>query len=98
MSSSSARSRSAARLGAARRGEQALHLVAAQDLRQPAAGARAAQVGGRIALEDLLAAQVAVEGAQAGGLALQRRGRGGRAVRRAAGASSSRKPGDVARA
>ena len=61
----------------ARRGEQAPDLVAAEHLRKPPAGARTAQVGGRVAVHDLLAPQVAVERAQAGGLALQRGGRGG---------------------
>ena len=51
ISSSSARSRSAAGLGAARRGEQPRDLAAAQHLRQLLALARRAQVGGRVVVE-----------------------------------------------
>ena len=69
-----------ARVGAARRGEQPRDLAAAQDLRQLLVLARRAQVGGRVVVELALAAQVAVERAQARGLALQRRGRDRRAL------------------
>jgi hypothetical protein len=62
-------------IGPLRRAQQAGDLVAAEDLRQALALARRAQVGRRIAVEHALAAQVAVEGAQARGLALQRGGR-----------------------
>src|SRR4051812_42860493 len=63
------------RHGASRLLEQLRHLVAAQDLREPPALLGRAQVRGRIGLEDALAPQVAVERAQAGDLALQRRRR-----------------------
>ena len=49
-------------------------LVAREHVRQPPALLGRAQVGRRVGLEDALAAQVAVERAQAGDLALQRRG------------------------
>jgi hypothetical protein len=61
-------------VAAGRGGEQARHLVAGEDLRELLGLARRAQVGGRVVLERPLAAQVAVEGPQARGLALQRRG------------------------
>jgi hypothetical protein len=64
----------------ARGAEQLGDLVPAEDLGQPLALARRAQVGGRVVRECLLAAQVAVERAQARRLALQRRRRDGRAV------------------
>src|SRR6202042_3260563 len=57
--------------------EQPADLVAAEDLRQTGPRSGGAQLGGRIAVEDLLAAQVSVEGAQAGDLALERRRRRG---------------------
>ena len=83
--SSSARSRSAAGSGAARLGEQLGDLVAGEDLRQLAARLGRAQVRGRVGGQRAGAAQVAVEGAQAGDLALQRRGRRGRPVLAAGG-------------
>ena len=52
-------------------------LVTRQNLRQALAAAGPAELGCRITLDQLFAAQVAVEGAQAGDLALQRRGRHG---------------------
>jgi hypothetical protein len=55
-------------------------LAAAQDLRKLLALARRAEVGGRIVTDLALAPQVAVEGTQAGGLALERRGRDRRPV------------------
>ena len=58
--------------------EQPVDLVAAEHLRQAAPRARRAQLGGRVVVDQLLAAQVAVEGAQAGDLALQRGRRDGR--------------------
>ena len=64
------------RLGAAGRVEQLRDLAAGQHLREllaTRAGARRSAVGSRV--DELLAAQVAVEGAQARGLALERRGR-----------------------
>ena len=73
------------RLGAARLAQQLGDLVARQHLRQLAAGLRGAQVGRRVGAERADAPQVPVEGAQAGDLALQRRGRGGRASLPAAG-------------
>ena len=74
MSSSSARSRSAARLGR-RAGSASRRATSSrrEHLRQLLALARRAQLGGRVVGDDLLAAQVAVERAQAGGLALDRR-------------------------
>ena len=57
-----------------RRREQLVHLVTAQHVRKPLCLARAAQLGGRVMLDHALATEVAVERAQAGGLALQRRG------------------------
>ena len=80
MSSSRARSRSAAGSVPSGRAQQAGDLVAAEHLGQALALARRAQVGGRVAVEHALAAQVAVEGAQARGLALQRGGRHRRAA------------------
>jgi plasmid stabilization system protein ParE len=69
------------RLGAARGGEELGDLVAREHLRKLLALAGRAQVGGRVVGDDLLAAQVAVERAQARGLALDRRRRDGRALR-----------------
>ena len=72
------------RAGSARLLEQPRHLVAAQHLRAAAPrerGARSSEAGSCV--EDLLAAQVAVERAQAGDLALERGRRGGGPVRRA---------------
>src|SRR3954447_25691553 len=69
------------RVRAARGGEQLRDLAAAQDLRQALALARRAEVGGRVVVDRVLAAQVAVERPQARGLALQRRGRDRRAAR-----------------
>ena len=71
MSSSRARSRRAAGSVPARRGQQAPDLVAREHLGQALALARRAQVRRRVVVDDLLAAQVAVEGAQARRLALQ---------------------------
>ncbi len=62
-------------LGAAGLVEQLGDLVAAEHVRQAAALLGRAQVGGRVGLEDVLAAQVAIERAQAGDLALERRRR-----------------------
>ncbi len=62
------------RLGTARSLEQLADLVAAQYLRQPAALLGRAQVDGRVVGDEVLAAQVSVERAQAGDLALQGRG------------------------
>ena len=80
ISSSRARSRSAG--GSVPRGASSsvADLVAREDLRQPAALLGRAQVDGRVVGDQVLAAQVAVEGAQAGDLALQRRRRDRRAV------------------
>jgi hypothetical protein len=61
------------RLGAARRLQQPRDLVAREDLGQPPTLFGRAQVGGRVVGDEVLAAQVAVERAQAGDLALQRR-------------------------
>ena len=58
------------RLGPARRLEQLGDLVAREDLRQLAALLGGAQVHGRVVGDQVLPAQVAVEGAQAGDLAL----------------------------
>jgi hypothetical protein len=55
--------------------EQPAHLVAAEDLRQPAALLGGAQLDGRVVRDEVLAAEMAVEGAQARDLALQRGGR-----------------------
>src|SRR3954468_1175092 len=62
------------RLGALRLGEQLRDLVAREHLRELAALARRLELGGRVVLDQVLAPQVAVEGAQARDLALQRRG------------------------
>ena len=72
-------------VAAAGRREQPGDLVAAEDLRQLEVLARRAQLRRRVVGDDLLAAQVAVERAQAGGLALDRRGRDRRALRPAGG-------------
>ena len=77
ISSSSARSRSACGSPPLRLGEQPLDLAARQHLGQLAAAPRRAQRGRRVRLAQALAAQVAVEGAQAGGLAVDRGGRRG---------------------
>ena len=66
------------RLGAVGLGEQPGDLVAREHLGQLAGLARRLEQRGRVVLDQALAAQVAVEGAQAGDLALQRGGRGGR--------------------
>ena len=66
--------------GALRLGEQLRHLAAVQDLRQPAAAAGAADRGGRVGVAQALAPEVAVERAQAGGLAVDRGGRRRRAA------------------
>ena len=97
MSSSSARSRSAR--GSVPRGAASSFWTSPrrEHVRQALALARRAQVGGRVAVEQALAAQVAVEGAQAGGLALQRRGRDGRALV-AAGGELVEEAGEVRRA
>ncbi len=58
--------------------EQTLDLVAAEHLRQAAGRPRRAELRGRVVLEDLLAAQMAIKRAQAGDLALERRRRDGR--------------------
>ncbi len=63
------------RRGPARLGQQAVDLVACQHLGQAPPRAGRAQLGGGIVADDLLAAQVAVERAQARDLALQRGGR-----------------------
>ena len=81
-------------LVAARRREQLGDLVAGEHLRQLLALARRAQLGRRVVGDDLLAPQVAVERAQAGGLALDRRGRDGRALR-AAGRQLGEKAGEL---
>src|SRR5919108_2211811 len=59
--------------------QQPLHFAVAQHLRELLAPARGLEPGRGIVLDRLLAPQVAVEGAQAGGLAVDRRGRRGRA-------------------
>jgi hypothetical protein len=61
--------------------EQLGNLVAAEHLRQLLALTRRAQLRGRVMGDDLLAAQVTVERAQARGLALDRCGRDRRALR-----------------
>jgi hypothetical protein len=58
------------RLGAVRLDQQLLHLGAVQDLRHALAAARAGDRRGGVALTYALAAQVAVERAQAGRLAV----------------------------
>src|SRR5205823_14787750 len=58
------------RLGSTRRLEQPLDLGAREHLGQLVPAARRAQLRRRVVVEDLLAAQVAVEGTQAGDLAL----------------------------
>jgi len=63
-------------LGPAWLGEQLLHLPAREHLGQLARAPRCAQRGGGVSVEEPLAAQVSVEGAQAGALAVDRRGRG----------------------
>ena len=81
ISSSSARSRSAGRLGAARRPPAASRPRRATSTcgsRRLCLGAR--RCDGRVVGDQVLPAQMAVEGAQAGDLALQRRGRHRRAV------------------
>src|SRR4029077_4340325 len=82
-------------VAAARRGEQPRDLVAGEDLRQLEVLARRAQLGRRVVGDDLLAAQVAVERAQAGGLALDRRRRDGRALR-SSGGELGEKAGELA--
>ena len=66
------------RLGAVGLGEQPGDLVAREHLGQLAALARRLELRGRVVLDQALAAEMAVEGAQARDLALQRRGLGGR--------------------
>src|SRR3954447_25081592 len=73
------------RLGARRLGEQLRHLVAREHLRELAGLPRRLQLGGRVVLDQVLAPQMAVEGAQARDLALQRRGLGARLVAAALG-------------
>ena len=92
ITSSSARSRSAAGSVPARLGQQALDLAAAEHVGQLAGSPRRAQRGRRIGLEQPVAAQVAVEGAQAGGLAVNRGRRGRRALLAAAGETSRGSP------
>jgi hypothetical protein len=65
------------RLVAARRGEQLLDLGVVEDLGQLLGAAGRGQHRGRVVGDQLVAAQVLVEGAQAGGLAVDRRGRAG---------------------
>src|SRR6476646_5396835 len=67
------------RLAPLRRGEQLLHLGVVENVRQFLRPARGAEVGGRVVADQLVAAQVLVEGAQAGGLAVDGRGGEGRA-------------------
>ena len=81
------RSRSAGGLGPTRLGEQLLHLAAREHLGQLAGAARRAQRGGGIRVEQAVAAQVAVEAAQAGALAVDRGRR-----RRARGPARRRSP------
>jgi hypothetical protein len=66
------------RLRAGRLGEQLGDLVAREHLRQLAALPRRLELRRRVLLDQVLAAQVPVEGAQAGDLALQRRRLGAR--------------------
>ena len=61
-------------LGALRPREQSRDLGAREHLRQLAAAPRPAQVGCRVVRDHVLAAQVAIEGAHARELALQRAG------------------------
>jgi hypothetical protein len=68
------------RLVAARGGQQLLHLGVVEDLGQLLRPPRRAERGGRVVADQLVTAQVLVERAQAGGLAVDRRGRAGRAV------------------
>ena len=68
------------RLGALGLLEQERDLVAAEDLRELAGLARSAQVRGRVVGQHVLAAEMAVEGAQAGDLALHRGVGHGRAL------------------
>jgi hypothetical protein len=63
------------RLGAAWLGEQLLDLSAREHVRQLSRAPRRAQRGGGVGVEEAVAAQVAVEAAQAGALAVDRRGR-----------------------
>ena len=63
------------RLGPPRRLQQPGHLVPGENLREAPALLGGTQVDGRVVGDQVLAAQVAVEGPQAGDLALQRRRR-----------------------
>ena len=83
------------RVAAARLRQQPLDLAAGQHLRQLAAAARRAEGGGRVGVAQALAAQVAVEGAQAGGLAVDRGRRRGPAARRRRSASAGQEVADV---
>ncbi len=66
------------RLVAARGREQLLHLGVVEDLGQLLGPARGAERRGRVVADQLVAAQLLVEGAQAGRLAMDGRGRAGR--------------------
>ena len=97
ISSSRARSRRADGLGAARLREQLLHLAPREHLGQLPRAPRRAQRRGGIALEQAVAAQVPVEGAQAGALAVDGRGRRGRPAVAVAPGQRLEEVGDVAR-
>src|SRR5215218_4783142 len=81
------------RLAALRRGEQLLHLGVVENVGQLLRAARSAESSGRIVTDQLVAAQVLVEGTQAGGLAMDRRRRAGGAA--FAGRQLGKEVGDV---
>ena len=83
------------RLVAARRRQQQLHLGVVEDLGKLLRPARGAERGGGVVGDQLVAAQVLVEGAQAGGLAVDRRCRAGGAA--VAGGQVGEEVGDVGR-
>ena len=85
------------RLGPFGLGEQLGDFFAREDLGQLAALTRGLELGGRVILDQPLSAEMAVEGAQARDLALERRGLGGRLALAAVGelGDELREPGVV---